>query len=174
MRQGEERDACRIVRESFSSFVAPDYSAEGVREFLKYADPVAMRRRFREGHVVLLAVAGERILGVMEIREFRHISLLFVDRADHRQGVARDLLNKALEICTEERPSLAEITVFSSPYAVEIYEHLGFRRTGPERTCTGIRFIPMSLTLEDNTRSPGCQEPTLPPTNESTPTSHFD
>lgn len=34
-------------------------------------------------------------------------------------------------------------TVNSSPYAVKIYEHLGFRATDSEQTVNGLRFTPM-------------------------------
>ena len=34
-------------------------------------------------------------------------------------------------------------TVHSSPYAVEVYRHLGFAATGPEQTVNGLRFTPM-------------------------------
>ena len=36
-----------------------------------------------------------------------------------------------------------EFTVNSSPYAVKIYEHLGFVPTDNEQTVNGIRFTPM-------------------------------
>lgn len=35
------------------------------------------------------------------------------------------------------------MTVHSSPFAVEIYRHLGFVATGEERTVNGLRFTPM-------------------------------
>jgi len=36
-----------------------------------------------------------------------------------------------------------ELTVNASPYAMEIYHHLGFKDTKTEQTVMGIRFIPM-------------------------------
>ena len=36
-----------------------------------------------------------------------------------------------------------EFTVNSSPYAVEVYRHLGFEEMDQEQTVNGIRFIPM-------------------------------
>ena len=35
------------------------------------------------------------------------------------------------------------ITVNSSPYAVEVYRHLGFTPTGGEQNIDGLRFTPM-------------------------------
>ena len=34
-------------------------------------------------------------------------------------------------------------TVHSSPYAVEVYRHLGFVATDAEQTVSGLRFTPM-------------------------------
>ena len=34
-------------------------------------------------------------------------------------------------------------TVHSSPYAVEVYRHLGFVPTDEEQTVDGLRFTPM-------------------------------
>ncbi|MEW6034400.1 MAG: GNAT family N-acetyltransferase [Chloroflexota bacterium] len=42
-------------------------------------------------------------------------------------------------------PSLDYIDVHSSPYAVEIYEKLGFTCTGIEQEINGIGFAPMKL-----------------------------
>ena len=39
--------------------------------------------------------------------------------------------------------SLTQITVNSSPYAVKVYERLGFMKTGEQQEKNGILFIPM-------------------------------
>ena len=51
----------------------------------------------------------------------------------------------ALAICRREKPDLVAITVNSSPYAVPIYERLGFRQTKPEQVVDGIRIVPMAV-----------------------------
>lgn len=38
---------------------------------------------------------------------------------------------------------IQEFAVNSSPYAVEIYRHLGFEEVDQEQTVNGIRFTPM-------------------------------
>ncbi|WP_094603611.1 GNAT family N-acetyltransferase [Sporomusa silvacetica] len=42
---------------------------------------------------------------------------------------------------------MKEITVNSSPYAVLIYEKMGFVRTDVEQEINGIRFIPMKFNI---------------------------
>lgn len=40
------------------------------------------------------------------------------------------------------------MTVNSSPYAVPVYEKLGFHATGSEQTVNGLRFTPMERVME--------------------------
>jgi len=42
----------------------------------------------------------------------------------------------------------------SSPYAVEIYRHLGFEPTDTEQAVNGLRFIPMKFTMLNNKELP--------------------
>ena len=71
-----------------------------------------------------------------------HLCLLFVEKACHRQGIARALFSALRDHC-RTAPDTPRITVNSSPYAVGAYRRLGFRTTGDERTVDGIRFTPM-------------------------------
>ncbi|MEX1019090.1 MAG: GNAT family N-acetyltransferase [Litorilinea sp.] len=66
------------------------------------------------------------IVGVIEVREHRHISLLFVDDAHQRRGIGRALVANAVARCRRKRPGLTEITVRAAPGAVPVYARLGF------------------------------------------------
>jgi GNAT superfamily N-acetyltransferase len=147
MEPGEESRVAEMIARVFDEFIGPDYSDEGIREFKKYASEDGLRERAKDNHFALLASAQDRVVGMIEVRNNNHISMLFVDRDYQRQGISRTLLNKALEFCRRERPDLTRVTVNSSPYAVPIYERLGFRATEPEKVVHGIRFIPMVLQL---------------------------
>jgi ribosomal protein S18 acetylase RimI-like enzyme len=150
MKPGEEGPVCSLVGRVFDEFVAPDCSPEGVREFLRYAEPGAMLNRVLGGdHFILVAVAHERIVGMIEMRECYHICLCFVDRAYQARGIGRSLWSRALDTCVQRRPGLCEVDVNSSLFAVPFYERLGFRTTGPEQVNGGIRFVPMNMVLCD-------------------------
>jgi predicted GNAT family N-acyltransferase len=149
MQAGEESAVCDLVARVFEEFVEPGFSPEGVKEFLGYAEPEALARRARDNHFVLVAVAGDEIVGMIEVRNQDHVSLLFVDARVHRRGIGRELLQRALDICLNSKPNLQQVEVNSSPYAVPVYERLGFRQVGPERVKNGIRFIPMVLELQE-------------------------
>jgi len=153
MEPGEEARVSDLATRVFNEFIAPDYSVEGVQEFLRYVRPEPIAQRAQADHFVLLAVAGAELAGVIELREWNHISLLFVDQPYLRQGIARQLVQRSLEICRSQRPDPAEITVNSSPYAVPIYVKLGFEPVGAEQTRNGIRFVPMKMTVSPRTRA---------------------
>ena len=84
---------------------------------------------------------------MIEVRDHDHISLFFVDAPFHQRGIGRELVHRALDICRRNRQDLQRIDVNSSPYAVPVYEKLGFRQAAPEQVKNGIRFIPMVLEL---------------------------
>jgi ribosomal protein S18 acetylase RimI-like enzyme len=133
-----------IVR-VFDEFIAPEYVVEGVREFLKYVTPEALLKRSQADHFALVATESDQIVGMIEIRHNDHISLLFVDKAFQGRGIARELWQRALGICRSNQPELKQVTVNSSPYAVPIYEKLGFQPQGEQRVTNGIAYVPMVI-----------------------------
>jgi ribosomal protein S18 acetylase RimI-like enzyme len=147
IRKGEETKACQLVIECFNEFVAPDYGDEGVNEFLKYVNPDWMQERLERGNFAFVAVVDDLITGVIEVRSNNHISLLFVKKEYQGRGIARELLELAIEKCRQADNIIDEFDVNSSPYAVKIYEKLGFTRVDDEKLVNGIRFIPMKLKL---------------------------
>jgi len=136
---------CGLIVRVYNEFEAPAESPEGVREFLSYVQPDFMRKRLSRDHFVLVAVVDEAIVGAIETRNNNHISLLFVDRAFHRRGLARGLFKSALDICRSNIVDLKTITVNSSPYAIEVYQRLDFFPIGEKQTIHGITFIPMAF-----------------------------
>ena len=152
MQPGEEHTVCEMVARVFMVFVAPEYTEQGIQEFLKYAQPDALHQRVQENHFVLVAIHQGRMVGVIEMRNHDHVSLLFVDGAFHRQGISRELLRRALDICRQRHPGLTTVTVNSSPYAVEAYHRLDFTIASPEQQKNGIRFVPMTLDVSHATR----------------------
>lgn len=129
----------------FNAFEAPDYSQQGVDEFFKYIETDAMADRLKTGQLfMVVCTVGGTLAGVLAYRPW-HVSLLFVEEAFQRQGIARQLFQRMTERAKEQGTEI--ITVNSSPYAVEIYQRLGFASTDEEQTVNGIRFTPMKLSL---------------------------
>lgn len=85
-----------------------------------------------------------RLVGVVAIREGEHLFHLFVSPEFHRRGIARALWEHAASEAVKAG-SPAGFTVNSTPFAVPIYERLGFRAVGPRTEKHGIAFVPMEL-----------------------------
>ena len=147
MAPGEEVEFCQMVIECFNEFVAQGYSHDGIEEFLKYVNPDSMRDRLAHGNFVFVALRRNTVVGVIEIRTSNHIALLFVKKRYHKRGIAKKLLELSIERCKMAVADLKMIDVNSSPYAVRIYERLGFIKTDVEQLVNGIRFMPMALSL---------------------------
>lgn len=129
-------DVKNLIIEVFMKFEAPDYSEEGIKSFF---DTAINNDEFMGALTIYGAYDNNKLVGVIATRNAgKHIALFFVDGNYHRKGIGRKLFNTIVECCDS-----SEITVNSSPYAKEIYHHLGFQDTDIEQTITGIRFIPM-------------------------------
>ena len=147
MRHGEEGDVCDLVHRSFDRSVASAYTKRGQHNFREYADPEEMSRRMKADHFVLLAFAGGDIVGMIEMRCHRHVSLLFVEPEFQGKGIGGELLGKALESCRSTDPQLREVTVNSSLNALRAYERMGFAAIGREQDINGVRSVPMKKVL---------------------------
>jgi GNAT superfamily N-acetyltransferase len=143
MQPGEEAAVCELVHAVFDRLVAPQFSQQGIDEFRKYVRPEALAERAREGHKVILAHEGDALLGMIEIREAKHISLLFVDEAHQGRGIGRELISRAFQHCHAANAGITSVTVHASPNSVEFYRRVGFLPEGSERVENGIRYRPM-------------------------------
>ena len=76
------------------------------------------------------------MLGVIATKDTTHIALFFVDREYHKQGIGRKLYNKV-----EPLNNKGFFTVNSSPYAHEVYKHLGFIDTDTKQCVNGLIFF---------------------------------
>lgn len=148
MKPGEENEICDLVIHTFNEFIAHLYSQRGVRQFLRYVKPRLFLQRSHANHFVMVAIFQEQIVGMIEIRNYEHISLFYVLNEFQIKGFGKELFRRALKICLEHKPGLLEITVNSSPNAVQIYEKLGFNKAGSEQFKNGIIFTPMIYNLK--------------------------
>jgi len=147
LKSGEEIKVCNLVARSFNEFIAPGFSEEGVQEFFKYANPRALKKRAESGYFSMVAESQGKLAGIIEMRGDNHISMLYVDKAFHRKGVAKELFRLALEQVSFKNESPKDITVNSSRYAATFYESLGFIQYEDEKSIFGVLHIPMVLSL---------------------------
>lgn len=132
----EMKSALNLVWEVFLEYEAPDYTEEGIKEFRKTIDDnswIKAREFFGAFD------ENNKILGVIATKDITHIALFFVDGKHHKQGIGKKLYSKI-----ESLNTYGFFTVNSSPYAHEIYKHLGFLDTADQEQCIkGLRFYPM-------------------------------
>ncbi|WP_409300503.1 GNAT family N-acetyltransferase [Peribacillus sp. SCS-155] len=143
----EVKEVSQFVHRVFNNFIAPDYSKEGIFTFKRINEPAAIEKRSRENHFVLIASVDNFMAGVMEISDYRHISMLYVDGRYQNRGIAKSLLATAVNKILKQCPDLDFITVNSSPYGIKAYEKLGFQKTDEEQEVQGLRFLPMKKFL---------------------------
>jgi len=140
--------AMDLAWNTFVRFDAPDYSPEGIENFRKFVNDEMLRNMFIAGHYQLFVAVDEgRYVGMLSLRERKHISLLFVDERYHRHGIASALLTYVSRYALTEE-GLDKLTVNSSPYAIGFYHKKGFRDLQSETEADGIRYTPMELRLK--------------------------
>ena len=149
MKPGEAPAVCDLVTQVFNQYVAPDYGQEGIDEFFRFANPDALKERMRSGGVVWVAQRVDALVGMLEFFPPDGIAMLFV--TVRRQGIAKALLTRAISRARSLDPGLAKLIVHSSPYAVPIYQRMGFRKAGDATTENGITYFPMELLLQRET-----------------------
>ncbi len=150
MQKGEEQAVMEVVRGTFDAFVAPAYSVEGVEAFRAFANETALKERCGNGDFVFTARNEDGLVGILEMRECRHVALFFVNKAFQGRGIGRELLALSVEECRKRNCGVREITVNASPNAVEAYRKMGFLPQKEEQQLHGIRFVPMVLPLQDS------------------------
>ncbi|MCQ2494331.1 MAG: GNAT family N-acetyltransferase [Lachnospiraceae bacterium] len=128
-------------------FEACDYTEEGVKAFFEFISDDDIYRAFLNGtYKVMVAVDGERIIGVGSLRNINILSLLFVDEEYHRQGVG-SILIELLGSYVRDEMGEKRLFVKAAPYAVEFYKNNGFTVIGKEIVHDGIRVTPMEKNL---------------------------
>jgi|AGTN01.2.fsa_nt_gi Acetyltransferase (GNAT) family. len=138
--------AMALVWRVFSEFEAPEYGAEGVETFRAFIQPDEIIKLTGAGEMrVWGAFAQDALRGVIAENGAGHISLFFVQKEFHGQGIGRALFTRYADICRSAQ--IARITVNSSPCAVPVYHSLSFTDTDAERLTNGIRYVPMECIL---------------------------
>ena len=145
--KSQSQETYVLIKTLYDELIAPEFNEQGKAEFLKYIAPEHIAQRQEQEHFIILAKDGEKIVGMIEIREPNHVSLLFVDKNYHNLGISRNLFATAKEKIFHENPDIKEISVNSSLYAVKAYERLGFVQVGEQSTFNGITFVPMKYLL---------------------------
>ena len=132
--------------EALSSLIAglahyfiPNPDSPEVRPFLETLTPAATAQRIESQEFdYFVAELDSAICGVIALRDESHVYHLFVRSDAHRQGIARALWEHARDLS-----DATAFTVNSSPFAVPVYERLGFTAAEAPQAKGGLVFVPM-------------------------------
>ena len=140
-RPEDVRPALALALRVFIEFEAPVYAPEAVDNFK--ADCIENESYIGNDisgrHAMFVAYDSSKLVGMVCEKDSNHISILMVDGAYHRQGIATALMDAIIGAMAPAR-----ITVNSSPYALPFYSGYGFAPTGAEQKLNGFLFTPMS------------------------------
>lgn len=135
--------AIALAWRTFLKFEAKDYGQEGIDSFRDFLTDAMMHRMFLMGeYPVFVALDGEEHVGMISLRNKKHISLLFVEERYQRRGIGRKLIEN-LEKYIKMEYMETKITVNAAPYAVGFYHQIGFEDVAPQLSKDGIIYTPM-------------------------------
>jgi len=127
-----------VCMAAFTASVAPSLGAQGIATFTAVAQPQAFQQRIEAGHVVLVCELGNALVGVAELKQGRHVAMLFVAPQLQRGGVGAALMARLL---THAQADV--VTVSASLTSVPAYQRYGFACSGDVAEIHGLVYQPM-------------------------------
>ena len=134
--------ASRVCMAAFMGSVAESLPALGVATFSRIASVEGFRARMAQDTLMFAYAQEERIIGIAELKEGRHVAMLFVDPAAQQQGIG-----KALMAAMIEQARVEVLTVSASLSSVPAYERYGFACSADAAESSGLRYQPMEMRL---------------------------
>lgn len=114
---------------------------EGINGILSFISEESIKLRFylRGAFTLVARDANKNIIGIVEVRNFEHISLFFVDDKYFKCGIGKALFEEVKNTSVSDK-----FTVNASDYALEFYKKLGFVQTTDSiQIENGVHFYPM-------------------------------
>lgn len=136
------QSASQLCLDAFMQSIAPTLGAEGIQTFRAIARVDAFAARMQQDNCMLLAETAGRAAGLIELKQGRHIAMLFIAPEQQRRGVGRRLLAEAVKQARCE-----QLSVSASLPSVPAYLRYGFLRNGEVGESAGLIYQPMQLRL---------------------------
>lgn len=156
---------------SFMDSVAGTLSDEGIATFTNIASIGSFKKRMQQSNTFLVyeqatdnnkqtdhqgISAVTQVMGLLELKDNKHIAMLFVCPSVQRKGLGRALIAAACQHVWQDqaRSTLVEkvrqrelLTVSASLTSVPAYIGYGFKKVGDIAESAGLIFQPMVLNL---------------------------
>ncbi|TBU99813.1 GNAT family N-acetyltransferase [Stutzerimonas kirkiae] len=134
--------ASALCMAAFMDAVAPTLNERGIQTFTRIAAPEAFAERMRGDNLILVLEDAGELQGLVELKEGRHLAMLFVAPERQRQGIGGRLLAAILK---QVRSDL--LTVNASLTSVAAYRRHGFECSGEIAELSGLVYQPMEKPL---------------------------
>jgi len=134
--------ASHICMAAFMGAVAQSLPDLGIETFARIASVEGFRARMVQDTLMFAYAQEEQIIGIAELKEGRHVAMLFVDPAAQQQGIG-----KALMAAMIEQARVEVLTVSASLSSVPAYERYGFACSADAAESSGLRYQPMEMRL---------------------------
>lgn len=131
-----------VCLNSFNDSIAISLTNKGISTFSKIASISAFCDRVKEDNLIHVAEDNGTIKGVIELKEGRHLAMLFVDPKYQKQSIGKKLLFSVLPFCRGNT-----LTVSASISSVKAYEKYGFECSGEIAESEGLVYQPMEIEL---------------------------
>jgi len=133
-----------ICIDAFITSVAGSLSAEGITTFTNIAACTAFQRRMAEDNLLLVAEYDGKVAGVVELKQGRHVAMLFVAPAWQKNGIGKQLLAAVLPNARVDM-----VTVKASLSSVPAYQKYGFECKGDIAEFAGLVYLPMEIDVKN-------------------------
>lgn len=135
------KEISELVKRIYLKYNSKIDTEEGINNILTFISAESMRLRFYIEGALMLVARNENndIVGMIELKNFEHISLFFVDDKYFKCNIGKKLFEEAKNIFKSEK-----FSVNSSDYGLEFYKKLGFIQiTDSIKVEKGVHFYPM-------------------------------
>lgn len=123
-------------------YVVPEFPIHAANALLVSMLPEGIRKHMHSGCRYQVAESNGQVIGVICMKDNKHLYHLFVAEAHQRKGIAHGLWQAALA-ASQATGYTGGFTVNSSKQLLGMYEKLGFIAQPVSRTRDGVISIPM-------------------------------
>lgn len=134
--------ASRLCMAAFIDSVAYTLADEGIATFRRLATAEAFASRINEDNLMWVAEVAGQPAGLIELKQGRHIAMLFISPELQRRGIGRRLIAEAIKHARSDM-----LTVSASLPSVPAYLDYGFHCSAEVSESMGIIYQPMELHL---------------------------
>jgi predicted N-acetyltransferase YhbS len=131
-----------VCIDAFMGTVAATLQEEGVKTFQTIASTKSLESRMEADNDMLVYEDDGEVVGYIELKEGRHIAMLFVSPDFQKKGIGKSLISAMLSYAKNN-----VITVSASLTSVQAYLHYGFVCSGEPSESAGLTYQPMEMKL---------------------------